>query len=395
MKVIQVGTCVGNDDLTELLKGQQPEILILVEPMEVHNNNILECYKCYDNIHIENIAITADNNDEISFFYHSEDTPRFELASTSIDHILKHRYWNGSEWGQFKSDGIIETKVKCLTLNQLFDKYKIKNLDILFLDAEGLDDELIKSIDFTKFNIEKIFFENLHIKDEGVYDFLKNLGYKITHNIGHNGWSTLAEKEQFILKIGHTEIKTTTKQENIKIGEDEYASLRFYPYWDPTDSNQITGLIRLIIDICELGQNLKGIEIGSYIGESSLIFMSFPDIQKLICIDPGLSKLFYNKLDKFIKNNNCIPMKMLSSDANKKIIEDDFDFIYIDGDHSYDYVKEDIEIWYPKVRAGGLICGHDYNNQWEGVVQAVDEFVERYSLKLKIYEDCSWSVIKK
>jgi predicted O-methyltransferase YrrM len=181
----------------------------------------------------------------------------------------------------------------------------------------------------------------------------------------------------------------------IEIEGTEYLSLRFYPFWNPVDFSQITGLIHLINDITKLGENLKGVEIGSYIGESSLIFMSFPQIKKLICVDTEFPKLFYGKLDKFIKSNNCVPIQMFSSEANKIITEEDFDFIYIDGDHSYDYVKEDIEIWYPKVRDGGILCGHDYNNQWEGVVQAVDEFVDKYSLILKIYEDSSWSVIKK
>jgi len=37
-----------------------------------------------------------------------------------------------------------------------------------------------------------------------------------------------------------------------------------------------------------------------------------------------------------------------------------FDFVFIDADHSYESVKRDITGWYPKVRSGGLLCGHDY-----------------------------------
>lgn len=40
--------------------------------------------------------------------------------------------------------------------------------------------------------------------------------------------------------------------------------------------------------------------------------------------------------------------------------DESLDFVYIDGNHEYSYVKEDIELWYPKVKKGGLVSGHDY-----------------------------------
>lgn len=43
------------------------------------------------------------------------------------------------------------------------------------------------------------------------------------------------------------------------------------------------------------------------------------------------------------------------------IFEDEsLDFVYIDGNHAYDYVKQDLEKWWPKVKPGGLVMGHDY-----------------------------------
>lgn len=52
-----------------------------------------------------------------------------------------------------------------------------------------------------------------------------------------------------------------------------------------------------------------------------------------------------------------------------------FDVIFIDGDHSYEAVKKDIELWYPKVKPGGIIAGHDYTEEYGyGVVKAVKEY---------------------
>lgn len=69
-----------------------------------------------------------------------------------------------------------------------------------------------------------------------------------------------------------------------------------------------------------------------------------------------------------------------------------FDFIYIDANHKYDEIKKDLEIWYPKLKKGGLFSGHDYLDRIDphcefGVKSAVDEFAKEK--KLKIYSTIS------
>lgn len=65
-----------------------------------------------------------------------------------------------------------------------------------------------------------------------------------------------------------------------------------------------------------------------------------------------------------------------------------FDWIYIDGNHLYEFVKQDLERYYPKVKVGGYIAGDDYGTKgwWEnGVQKAVDEFVlQRQDLTLEV-----------
>ena len=186
MNIIQIGTCVGDDDVTNLIQNNKIDSLVLIEPMSIHNKSILDCYKNVENVFLENIAITYDDRKEISFFYHQNDGPKYEVSSMDKNHILKHGY---------NEQGIVELKVQSMTLNELFDKYNLSNIDVLFIDAEGIDDKLIKSIDFEKFQISKIFFENLHITDSSIYNFLINLGYEITQSTGFMGWSSLASKK--------------------------------------------------------------------------------------------------------------------------------------------------------------------------------------------------------
>lgn len=185
MNIIQLGSCIGNDDLTTMIGDKQPELLVLVEPMSIHNEKILKCYEHITNKHLENIAISISGDSEISFFYHENDGPMYEVASTNIQHILKHGY---------NSNGIKELRVKCLTITELFQKYNLRKIDILFIDTEGIDDLIIKSIDFEKYDIDEIYFENLHLTQNDIYDFLEKKGYNVIKKWGYNNWSSFAKK---------------------------------------------------------------------------------------------------------------------------------------------------------------------------------------------------------
>ena len=67
-------------------------------------------------------------------------------------------------------------------------------------------------------------------------------------------------------------------------------------------------------------------------------------------------------------------IRMTSVEAGKLFSDNYFDLVYIDADHTYDSVTEDIGVWLPKIKEGGVICGHDYSGGWQPVVDAVDDF---------------------
>ena len=69
------------------------------------------------------------------------------------------------------------------------------------------------------------------------------------------------------------------------------------------------------------------------------------------------------------------PLRMMSAQAARLFDDESIDFCFIDGDHRYKAVIEDLCCWFPKIRPGGLIGGHDYVGPDSlGVKQAVDEF---------------------
>lgn len=71
----------------------------------------------------------------------------------------------------------------------------------------------------------------------------------------------------------------------------------------------------------------------------------------------------------------------------------EYDFVFLDADHSYEGCRADIEAWAPKIKDGGFICGHDYGNTaWPkfGVKRAVDEYVAANNLTLELGEQFCW-----
>ena len=72
--------------------------------------------------------------------------------------------------------------------------------------------------------------------------------------------------------------------------------------------------------------------------------------------------------------------RMVSSEA-VKLVPDPLNFIYIDGDHSYEGCDTDLHLWWPRLAAGGILAGHDFSpGGFPGVVRAVKEFAARENI---------------
>ncbi|MCF7852311.1 MAG: class I SAM-dependent methyltransferase [Simkaniaceae bacterium] len=133
-------------------------------------------------------------------------------------------------------------------------------------------------------------------------------------------------------------------------------------------------------------------EIGVYRGISSIYLRQlFPEAH-LYLIDPWeiysdykneeaaaptqdkevMEKAYHMVISLFGNDPQTTIMRHTSQEASDLIAEP-IDLILIDGNHSYSYVKQDITLWQPKIRSGGLIAGHDYNSLFPGVMRAVDE----------------------
>jgi len=165
------------------------------------------------------------------------------------------------------------------------------------------------------------------------------------------------------------------------------------------DATSTEGLLDLIK---ELGDNSNKTmrEIGSFVGESTVLFAQ--SFKKVIAIDPFLAdydpadstsnnfdfdNVYQTYLDRVTIHSNVQTLVMTSDEAAKILNEDMFDFIYIDGLHTYEGVKSDITNYLPLINKGGVIGGHDYVQGWLGVINAVDEILGKPD---KTFKDGSW-----
>ena len=153
-------------------------------------------------------------------------------------------------------------------------------------------------------------------------------------------------------------------------------------------------------------KNLVGCEIGVQRGINALWMCERLDISRLYLIDP------YAPYPNKIRARGRVLRGFLSqveadairaeAEANlaphaEKIIwligksvamaqcvpNNTLDFVYIDGDHSYEACLADLLNYYSKVKTGGLIAGHDYGREVNGVEDAVDAFWKMTTLKPK------------
>lgn len=190
--VVQIGTNNGNDHVLDLCKKRYTSAIYLVEPFSIHNNSIQANYKDIPNVIIENIAITPTAQDSIELFYTEDDGPQnnvhksYQVASIKQEHIVKHDY---------SPSNIKSINVPAMTINDFFAKHNLTTINYLFLDIEGIDFEVLKSIDFSKVNIKNLQIEHLHLDKETLISYMKERGYSATVGLDVHGFDTMFVKQ--------------------------------------------------------------------------------------------------------------------------------------------------------------------------------------------------------
>ena len=165
---------------------------------------------------------------------------------------------------------------------------------------------------------------------------------------------------------------------------------------------------------------LVGVEIGVWEGENALSMLRNMNIEKLYLVDPYkkyedfpdgiMDNIDYKNPQDDLDSAYSIALLRLIEYPNDKIqfvkklsskaindIPDELDFVYIDGNHKEEYVKEDMENYYKKLKIGGVLSGHDYNIYDKNKHKLI-ETVNRFALAKNVFlynrkED--WWLIKR
>ena len=93
---------------------------------------------------------------------------------------------------------------------------------------------------------------------------------------------------------------------------------------------------------------------------------------------------------KRMKGRNFELFEGFSEDAVNKVEDNSLDFVYLDGDHSYDFVMQDMIIWGRKIRKGGIISGHDYyydkspSARRAKVTQAINDYTRVHNIEFYV-----------
>ena len=74
--------------------------------------------------------------------------------------------------------------------------------------------------------------------------------------------------------------------------------------------------------------------------------------------------------------------------TNDQIADESLDAVFVDADHSYEAVSNDLPFWFKKLKKGGWLLGDDYRSCFPGTTKAVDEFARNNNLTLEfLYKD--------
>lgn len=137
---------------------------------------------------------------------------------------------------------------------------------------------------------------------------------------------------------------------------------------------------------------VRGVEVGVMSGQLSACLLRRPDLH-LLMVD--LWPVPASRINA-IRNTEFAELRRTVIHAESpyaaRFVQDDWlDFVFVDADHSYAACSADIRGWLPKLKAGGMMAGHDYRNpEFPGVQQAVDLWARETGVAVETGDEFTW-----
>lgn len=127
----------------------------------------------------------------------------------------------------------------------------------------------------------------------------------------------------------------------------------------------------------------RGVEVGTKKGEYAKVLCEANPRLRLFCVDPwtAYSGITQERQDRrfafaseVLSRYNVGIVKKVSMDAVQDFDDGSLDFVYIDGNHRFEYAMMDLLHWPTKVRRGGIVAVHDYHPMGQDVTMAVEAY---------------------
>ena len=180
--VVCIGAYDGieNDPVSEFIRSKPCEA-VLIEPQKEVFRRLAANYKEFEHFQLINKAIDNSSGQRTLYLASNQgdDLPDWveQLASFDESHIHKHE-----TMAPGVSKNIRREIVETITFDDLREQYSLNRIDILQIDAEGLDDKIISWIPFNSFKPNLIIFEVAHLNDnarQDTFEYLRKKGYRI------------------------------------------------------------------------------------------------------------------------------------------------------------------------------------------------------------------------
>ena len=186
----------------------------------------------------------------------------------------------------------------------------------------------------------------------------------------------------------------------------EYIKKKYHLSYDVPSPIILKGFLRhaQLIDLFRDLNFKTGAEVGTAKGDyAEQLCQGIPHL-KLYCIDPWkiykdysdepdqtILDYYFQKAVNKLSKYNCEIIQKTSMEAVKDFMPDSLDFVFIDGNHEFEYIINDIIQWMKIVRPGGILFGHDY---YEGIIKGIPYFHIPYAVQAyaKAYKISAWFV---
>lgn len=178
--------------------------------------------------------------------------------------------------------------------------------------------------------------------------------------------------------------------------------------------------VELVLQLAKLDVPLTAVEVGVAEGRYSAELLRFCPKLTLHMVDPWLQQPLSQwndggnrpqpEMDDWYRQalvatepyaDRRVVHRGYSVEVSREFQDQSLDLVYLDGNHAYTHVRKDIAAWWPKIKAGGILAGHDYTKHPDaetlGVIPAVQQFAKSHALpvfKMLHNGDSSWAMLK-